>query len=171
MKWLCKISILLNILLILGIVVFLNIERKSPVTLGNMPDDFDFVVKINSNSYQINTYESILTKNLDWDKDTTISFHVTMDMKNEIFDYLKKIDIYKYPENYAPTSTLIALPSLTYYFEFTAEDQKTIINWEENTASETRDARRLRKLFHKIHDYIYQDERVKNLPETERLFL
>jgi len=171
MKWLFKISALLNILLILGIVVVLNIERKSPVTLGDMPDDFDFIVKINSKSYQINTYENTLTKAIDWDMDTTISFHMSLEMKNEIYEYLKRIDIYKYPENFAPTSTIIELPSWTYFLEFTIEGLTKTVNWEENTASESIDARRLRQLFHKINKYIYQDERVKDLPETKRLFL
>jgi hypothetical protein len=44
------------------------------------------------------------------------------------------------------------------------------INWQENTESEIKDARELRKLFIEIQKYLENDDIIKELPESKRAF-
>jgi hypothetical protein len=171
MKWKLRISIVLNIILILWIIVLYALDNLTTNSLGEYSKDFDFKVKLQSNSYVINTYDNTLTKQLTWHKDTTIRYTIDLKYKKEIFDYLKKIDIYKYPSNYAPTSIVREYPSFNYYIQFTSKGVTRTIDWRENTCSETMDAKRLLKLFEKIQKIIDEDPRVKNLPEDNRAFL
>lgn len=171
MKWKFRISIVLNIILIFLIIVLYGLDNLTSNSLGEYTNDFNFKVKLESNSYVVNTYTNTLTKQLTWHKDTTIRFTIDPKLKRDIFDYLKKIDIYKYPSKYAPTSIIHELPSFCYYIQLTSNGVTRTIDWRENTCSETRDAKKLLKLFEKIQEYIDKDPRVKDLPASSRAFL
>ena len=45
------------------------------------------------------------------------------------------------------------------------------INWQENTESEIKDSKELRKLFFEIQNILENDDLVKKLPESKRTFL
>jgi len=81
------------------------------------------------------------------------------------------MDIFKYPTNYAPTSTISISPSLSYNFEFTMNSITSKINWKENTNSENRNAKKLRNLFEEIGEYIVENKEVKSLPKDSRVFM
>ena len=165
-----NIKILIGILAI-GLIGVLGCERRSSNYPDSMPNDFNFISNIEDNSYILNTYTNKLTKTIDWEQDTTIAYQLPFKEKQKIYALLKQIDIYKYPENYAPVSTINVSPTFSYHFEFTLNEVDYKINWKENTESEIRDARRLRKLFFEIRNMIEKDEEVRNLPESKRVFL
>ena len=166
-----KIIILLIVLLSLTTIVFLGYERRRASYEKLMPVDFNFSATIDFDTYTIDTYNNSLLKQFDWERDTLITFHVKKEFKEKIYGILRDIDIYKYPRNFAPTSTIGRLPSSSYHFKFTIDSITYSIDWVENTYSEIKDAKKLRTLFMEIRDYIEQDERVKDLPEDERAFL
>lgn len=155
---------------IIGLVIISGCERKStkyPVTMSN---DFNFISNIADSSYVLDTYRDKLTKKIDWALDTTISYQLSVAEKQRIYKILKQIDIYKYPQNYNPTSTVKVFPSFSYQFEFTLNGVGYKINWKENTESDTKDAKELRNLFLEIQIIIEKDSIVKKLPESKRAF-
>ena len=161
----------LFVLLASGLVVLFGCERRSTNYSDTMPSDFNFILSIAENSYILDTYNGKLTKAIDWELDTTISYQFSTDQKQKIYELLNKIDIYKYPENYAPISTVDVSPTFSYRFEFTINGVDHKINWKENTESEVKDARELRKLFFEIQTILEKDNLIRELPESKRVFL
>lgn len=163
-------SIFISLLLIIDIFA-LFIKPISPVQLPKkMPQNFNFIAVIGFESYTINTYENTLTKQYQWDVDTTIKVEIEESFKKEIYDYLRKIDIFRYPANYAPISYISVSPSFEYYLKFTADSIEFVIDWTENTCSDSKDAKQLSKLFEKFAKYIEKLDKEMKLPESERCF-
>lgn len=154
----------------IAVVIILGYERKSTTYDKKMPDNFNFLAKVHNNTYTLDTYNNELIKKINWNKDTTIKFIVSDKFRVEIYNRLRDIDIYKYPKNYAPTSTVKVSPSFSYYLKYTIDSTTNIINWDLNTESEKKDAKQLRKLFDKIYNYLEQNEKIKRLPDDRRAF-
>lgn len=169
-KRICCILLILSALVFIG---YMGFERTCGQYKDEMPADFNFQANIITDSYVLDTYKNTLTKAIDWEKDTTVAFIVSKEFKESIYKLFKKIDICKYPCNYGPTSTIQILPSHSYKLKYIMDSDSIVgeINWEENTYSETKDAKRLRSVFEKIEEYIEQSDVVKTLPEDERAFL
>ena len=167
MKWKYRISIILNIVLLLWILLQYVINNLTTNSLGEYSKDFNFIIKLANSAYTINTYNNTLIKQLDWHKDTVIKYEVTNKLKMEIFDKLKKIDIYKYPDHYAPTSLIRESPSMSYFLQYTVNGNTRIVDWKENTESETKEAQHLRELFDKLLNEIERDNRVKSFPDSK----
>lgn len=154
-------------LLSFTLIVFFGIEKRSSFNFEKeMPIDFNFLAKVDFDSYTLDTYNNSLIKEIDWKKDTLINFPVDKDFKEKIYSILRNIDINKYPDNYAPASKISISPSSTFYFKFTTDSITRELNWETNTESETNDAKKLRSLFKTILDFLEQDKTVKTLPES-----
>ena len=167
-----KVVVLLIVLISLILIVFFGYKKTTGVNYKKeMTTDFNFLAKVYHDTYTIDTYSNTLTKLIDWESDTIITFHVSNEFREKIYHILRDIDIYKYPKNYAPTSTIRVSPSSSYYLKFTIDSDTTVINWTENTESEKKDAKKLRYLFSTIYDYLEQDERIKALPDSKRAFL
>lgn len=158
-------------LVIIGLVIISGCERRSTKYPKTMSNDFNFISNIADSSYVLDTYKDRLTKKIDWALDTTISYQLSIAEKQRVYKILKEIDIYKYPENYNPTSTVEVFPSFSYQFEFTLNGVDYKINWKENTESDTKDAKELRNLFLEIQNMIEKDSKVKKLPKSKRAFL
>ncbi|WP_047450896.1 hypothetical protein [Alistipes sp. ZOR0009] len=167
MKWKYRISIILNVILIVWIIVQYGINNLSTDSLGQYSNDFDFIIKLDNNAYTINTYKNTLTKQLDWHRDTVISYEVPSKLKKDVFDKLKKIDIFKYPEHYSPTSLVREFPSMSYFIQYTVNGNTRIVDWKENTESETTEAEHLRDLFDRLLKELESDNRIKNLPDSK----
>lgn len=157
--------------LAVGLIVLSSCGSISTSYSETMPNDFNFISNIADSSYVLDTYNDKLTKVIDWNLDTTISYQFPINEKQKIYKLLTKIDIYKYPENFAPTSTIKVSPAFSYRFKFTMQGVDYKINWQENTESEIKDSRELRKLFFEIQKIIENDDLVKELPESKRAFL
>ena len=167
-----KIVVLLIVLLSLIFIFLFGIEKRSGFSYDKkMPADFNFSAKVEFDTYTLDTYNNSLIKIIDWENDTLIAFQLTNDFKEKIFNILREIDINKYPENYAPTSTIEISPSSNYYFKYTINSRTRELKWVENTESETKDAKKLRSLFKTILDFLKQDKIVKTLPESKRGYL
>lgn len=158
-------------LIVIVLVIVFGCDLRSTKYPATMPKDFNFISNIADSSYVLDTYKDKLTKTIDWELDTTIAFVLPLYEKQKIYNILKVIDIYKYSENYAPTSTVQVSPTFSYQFEFTLNGIDYKINWKENTESETKDAKELRNLFREIQNDIEKDGQVKKLPESKRGFL
>ncbi|NOU48505.1 MAG: hypothetical protein HOO86_15805 [Bacteroidales bacterium] len=158
-------------LLLIGLVIIFGCIRRSTNYPETMPNDFNFISNIANSSYILDTYNNKLTKTIDWKLDTTIAFELSLSEKQKIYKILKEIDIYKYPGNYTPVSKVKVFPTLSYQFEFTLNRVDYKINWNENTESDTKDAKELRNLFLEIQNKIEKSDRVKELPESKRAFL
>lgn len=156
---------------IIGLIIIFGCEQRLTNYPDIMPNDFNFISNIADSSYILDTYNDKLTKTIDWDIDTTISYKIPFTEKQKIYEILKKIDIFKYPENYAPTSKKDVSPSFSYRFDFTMNGIDYKINWKENTESEIKDARELRKLFIEIQKNLENDDIIKELPKSKRAFL
>lgn len=160
----------IGLLVILLVIVF-GCDRRSTNYPETMPNDFNFISNIAESSYILDTYKDKLTKTIDWELDTTISYQLSLAEKQNIYSILKEIDIYHYPQNYNPTTRVRVRPSFSYQFEFTLNGVDYKINWKENTESDTWDAKKLRKLFREIKNTLEKDDQVKKLPEDKRAFL
>jgi hypothetical protein len=158
-------------LLVIVLVIVFGCDRRSTNYPETMPNDFNFISNIADSSYVLDTYKAKLTKKIDWELDTAISYRLSLAEKQKIYTILKEIDIYRYPPNYAPTTRVRLRPSFSYQFEFTLNGGDYKINWKENTESETKDAKELRNLFREIQSDIEKDSQVKKLPESKRGFL
>ena len=136
-----------------------------------MPSDFNFEIQLDSKLYVINGYNNTLSKGFDWDRDTTISFDIGEVLKEKVYSALVKLDINKYPENYAPTTTTRIYPSFEYSVVYTISGITKSVSWTENTESNEKEAKALRKFFNSISEELIGNEKVQNLPKTNRLAL
>ena len=166
-----KIFISLGILLAISIIVILNTKRvmKSYGYPEKMPKDFNFIVKLNSDEYCINSYDNTFSKSINWDKDTIINYKVSDSEKRRIYQLIKEYNIIKYPNYFTPSTHIIVSPSFDHYFKCTFDSINFEINWEFNTESEEKEAKLLRDFLYKIFDNILKEKQIKNLPETKRI--
>jgi hypothetical protein len=166
-----KANLIFNCLLIVGLALMLDCVQQNSKYPSNMPEDFNFIAEIKSNTFVVDTYKNTLTKSIDWDKDTVISFEFPQYEKVKVFNILKEINILNYPKNFSPKSTIRIFPGFLYRFKFTMKSIEYEVDWKVNTESEVPDAKELKKLFEDIMLYIEKDQRVKNLPESKRVFM
>ncbi len=166
--WIIIIAISIVIIQTIVFLGLMGFEQRRTTYPANMPKDFNFIASLWTDSYRINTYIDSLRKAITWENDTMIALHLTQEEKELIYKTITKIDIYKYPENYAPTSTISETPSFTFFIKMTMNNIDHSINWTENTESETSDAKRLRELFKLITEQIEKHKETKELPKSER---
>jgi len=166
-----------NILITIGILLFVFLiiifsYKKVMFTYEypeEMPSDFDFVAKVESSEYVIDTYNNTFSKSLNWDKDTIIHYNISDNEKKRIYNLVKENDIIKYPNYFAPPTHYKIMPSFDYYFKCTFNSINVEINWEYNTESEDKEAKQLRGFIHSIFDNILIEEQIENLPNSERI--
>jgi hypothetical protein len=90
--WLKKrICCILLFLSVLTFIVYLNLEWTCGQYEDEMPTDFNFQVNIATDSYILDTYKNTLTKATDWEEDTTITFTVSKEFKESVYDLFKRI--------------------------------------------------------------------------------
>ena len=131
--------------------------------------NFNFIAKLNSSEYVLNTYNNTFSKGLTWEKDTIINFKISNEEKIRIYNLMKEINIVEYPNYYAPPTHIRVSPSFDFYFKCSFEAINIEINWEFNIESEIEKAVKLRKFLHSIFENILNDPKIKNLPESERI--
>jgi hypothetical protein len=165
--------VLISSILFLTLIIFIvfNIKSVSTSYPDQIPNDFDFEIQLDSKLYVVNSYQNTLSKGLNWDYDTIISFQVTKEWKEEIYNKLVKMDISKYPENYAPTTTKRVYPSFEYSIVYTLNGATNTINWIENTDSNEKEAKALRSFFESVYKDLIAHKDVQDLPESERITL
>jgi len=168
-----KIFIAIGILLAISIIVILNTKRvmTSYEYPEEMPSDFNFVANVESSKYVLDTYNNVFSKSLNWSKDTIIHYKISEIEKRRIYNLIKENDIIKYPNYFAPPTHVSVMPSFDYYFKCTFDSINVEINWEYNTESEEKEAKQLRDFIYSTFDSILTEERIKNLPESERTSL
>jgi hypothetical protein len=166
-----KIFIAVGILLVVSIVVILNTKRvmTSYEYPEKMPKDFNFIVKLNSNEYCINTYDNTFSKSINWDKDTIKNYKISDSDKRRVYQLIKEYNIIKYPNYFTPPTHINVSPSFDYYFKSTFDSINVEINWKFNTESKEKEAILLKDFLYRIFDNILKEEQIKNLPETVRL--
>lgn len=169
--WIKVGAITIVIIQTIALVIVLFVETRVTPYSDEMPEDFNFTASLWTDSYTIDTYENRYTKALDWEVDTVIPLTLTREEKELIYKTIIDIDIYRYPDNYAPVSTNFISPSFTFFIKMTIDGYDLSINWEENTHSETKSAKRLRKLFEEIKELLEKHNEVKDLPESNRIFI
>ena len=157
-------------LLVIGLIIVFGCDLRSTKYPKTMPNDFNFNSNIADSSYILDTYKDKLTKKIDWKLDTTISYRLALAEKQKNYMILKGIDIYHYPQFYTPKTKVRVRPSFSYQFEFTLNGVDYKIHWKENTESDTKYSKELRKLFREIKNTIEKDDQVRNLPEDKRAF-
>ena len=119
----------------------------------------------------VNTYNKTYTQALDWDNDTTIMFKFSEKEMNEIFRLIKKYEIDHYPELFIPTTSRFQSPQDSFFLEYQYDNITKKVLWDINGLSQTRDAKKLRKIFNRIISYVQKDERIRNLPDSKRAYL
>ena len=166
-----KTLIYLGLLLIILIVIVLNIKKTmySFEYPEKIPKDFNFIAKITSGKYSINTYNNTFSKSINWDKDTVLYYKINDNEKRRIYDLIKEYNIIRYPNYFTPPTHRRIMPSFDYYFKCTFDSINVEINWEYNTESEEKKAQQLRDFLFQIFENILEEERIKNLPKTERI--
>ena len=133
-----------------------------------VPEDFNFIAKINYTDLILDTYKNEFSKGITWEKDTVISYKLSNSEKQRIYELMKKIDIVNYPNYFAPKTNWIIHPSNTYYFKCEFDSVKVEVRWVYHTDSETEDAIKFRNFMYSIFENILQEEEIKKLPETYR---
>ena len=168
-----KIFISVGIFLVISIIVILNTKTvmNSFEYPEKMPEDFNFIVKLNSNEYCINTYDNTFSKSINWDKDTIINYRISNSEKKRIYKLIKEYNIIKYPNYFTPSTHIKVSPSFDYYFKSTFDSINVEINWKFNTESKEKEATQLMDFLYRIFDNILKEEQIKKLPETKRISL
>jgi len=164
------INIIFDLILLLVFIVVLfskkhYTEFKYP---ENTPENFNFIAKINSSDFIIDTYKNELTKGIEWDRDTVIYYKLKNSEKEKVYELIKSIDIINYPNYYVPKTHRVILPSDDYYFKCTFNNIECEIKWYENTDSEAVRANKLKSFLNVIFEKIQKDEKVKKLPKSNR---
>lgn len=134
-----------------------------------MPEDFNFIAKINSQEYTINTFDNEFRKSLQWGKDTVIEFKINEFEKRRIYQLIKDYDIVKYPNYFTPPTHVKIDPNFNHYFKTTFDSINVEINWEFNTESEESEAKKLNEFFFEVFKNILENEQIKQLPKSERV--
>ena len=159
-------------ILLFALLIFIIGHKRMMFTYKypkEMPSDFNFVAKVESNKYVIDTYNNTLSKSINWDKDTIIHYEISESDKRRIFNLLKENDIIKYPNYFTPPTHYQIMPSFDYFFKCTFDSINVEINWEFNTESEEKEAKKLRVFLYQIFDNILENEQIKKLPKSKRV--
>lgn len=157
----------------LYVCVYLAVVMLSSCTclkkIEKMPPDFDFIAQYGiADENTINTFNNTFTKRINWDKDTTISLHYARMEKEKVYQKIKSYTLEELPIYFVPESNIVISPSPTYYLKFRMNGTFYEVIWETNTFSEERRAKRLRKVFSQIKNYLNKQEIITNLPDDER---
>lgn len=90
--------------------------------------------------------------------------------KEKIYQSLKDIDVFGYPEDFEPPTSTLVLPSSDFYLEVEINGVSKKINWEQNVYSSTKRAKRLRRVFDLLDDMLDASAAIQALPKDERMF-
>ncbi len=135
------------------------------------PEDFNFIAIWRFEGKVIDSSQGVFQQALSFDSDTTISFNFTGSQKEKIFQNLKGIDVFGYPEDFEPPTSTFVLPASNFYLEVEINGVRRKINWEENIYSSTEKAIRLRGFFELLDKLLEAHPKIQELPEDDRLFL
>lgn len=135
---------------------------------NEIPDDFDFIIKYGIEAKnQLNTFEGTFTKDLIAAGTITTKLKLTdMDMQT-VYQEMQKIDIFSYPENFAPSSNMFVTPHETYYIKVKSNGRVKEILWKDENLSEDSRAVQLRDTINIIKELIENKPEYRKLPEPE----
>ena len=144
-------------------------------TIVPMADNFFFVFKDYScGTIPLNvldTKNSVLIHTpLEETESTTISFHLTEDEKNEVFQKIMFIDFFSYPSDFVIPDKYISItetPTTSYELSVTNGAETNTVHWTTGglAQSEYEKANQLWALFRFIVSIIYNHPEYKQLPE------
>ncbi len=134
-------------------------------------DDFNF--KLNFNTYgkdQIDTYKGTFTKDLVMDGTKTIEFKIPDNVKNNIYNLMKDINIMSFPDT-LEVKGMGVTPSCDYKLTVTINGKTKTIVWNEGFYADMTDNLpkanvNFLKLVKHISDYIYSTDEYKNMPKA-----
>jgi hypothetical protein len=94
----------------------------------------------------------------------TIALKFSQEELVEIYGMMRDINIMDYPSNFKEYSNIRRKPFETYRITIQIGEKQKVIFWEDEQASKTEKANKLRNLFKKIHEVISLKEEYKSLP-------
>ncbi|MCE7995747.1 MAG: hypothetical protein HEP71_27455 [Roseivirga sp.] len=136
----------------------------------DLPEDFEFKAIWHFEGSVIDSSEGTFRQAISYDSDTTISFTLTKTQKAKIYQIVKDIDVFGYPEDFEPPTTMEVLPSSGFYLEVQIRGVRKRINWKENVYSSTKRAKRLRHFFDHLDELLDASAEIQALPKDDRAF-
>ena len=165
MNMLKKIMVLFLIAFTLGGCNLVVSKNQLPVT---KPKDFNFVYNYGINAKnQLDTVKGQYTKDMIMDPSVTTNLILTDEEINSIYLEMRKINIWNFSENLNSKSNQRITPFQAYSIKIVVDGKEKIIDWEDKSVSESKDAVKLRKLFEKIEEIICNKEEYKKLPPAK----
>lgn len=137
-----------------------------------MPSDFNFVLNYGVNAKnQLDTLKGTYTKDMVTETSVTTALKFSDEKMNEIYSSMRKINILNYPDNFSPKSNMRQTPFKTYSIKIIVNGKEKNIYWEDENASNSKDAVQLRDLLNAIHKIVSGKEEYKKLPKPKAGYL
>lgn len=131
-----------------------------------LPSDFKLIFKYGVEGRNIlDTFNGKFTKDMVVDPPIIIDLSLTKEEKQIIYNKMKEIDIFSYPQTFDPVSNMQVTPYQSYYFKVIANNITKEIEWDDKHASGDDRAIKLRELIDIIKVMIYDKDEYKKLPQ------
>lgn len=138
----------------------------------DMPKTFGFIFRYGVDAKNVlNTFEHKYIKDMVVDPQITIDLQLTNKQMVSIYQKLREIDFFNYPEDYNPEGSGGITPFSTFEFEVKAGKLSKKIHWDDVHLSKTRDAKKMRELIGLIIKMIEDSPEYKKLPEPRGGYL
>lgn len=139
--------------------------RDSVPLKEGLPNDFGMVFQYGGDAKnKLDTFNGKYTKDLILDPNITVDFKLTKRQLQIIYNKMKEIGFFDYPDNYIPNSNSYVTPFQTYYFKVMANNSMKELRWEDKHFSEDVKAKNLRELIQLITIMIQDSPEYKTLP-------
>lgn len=167
-----KRNILLCVLLLIFMFVGCSFKQNENKLPTSKPNDFNFVFNYGIGAKnQINTLEGTYTKDMVVESSITTNLNLSDEEMNTIFSEMKRINILNYPDNFNPKSDMKTTPYNTFTIKIYFDKKEKSINWNDENASDSKEAEYLRAVFKKIISITENKEEYKKLPKAKGGYL
>ncbi len=138
---------------------------------SKQPSNFAFVFKYGFFPPRnvLNTYSGQFTRDMAFDRDTIVSFHLEENQMDSIYQKMVDIDVFNYPDEYIPDKGNGVSPSHSYYFKITAGDKEKQLWWREGLYSNNPKSKQLYELIHLIERMITGNKQYPELPQSQHM--
>ncbi len=140
-------------------------------------EGFNFIFKYGvTGRNTLDTFEGTFTKDMVTDPAITISFNLTAEEMDSIYQKMVEIDFFNYPDKFSITVPEGELktevtPYATYYFKVAYDGNIKELLWDDKYTNSDAQADKLKELIHLIRDIIELKPEYQVLPEPTSGYL
>ena len=160
--------IFLCMFIIGALLVVCNLTSTKNKLPSTKPKDFNFVFSYGVGSRnRLDTIKGQYTKDMVTEPSISTNLKLSNEEMNTIYSEMRNINILDYSKNFKPKNNKKQTPFYTYYIKIIADGMEKNISWDDENASQSKEAVQLRGLFKKIQEIIESKEEFKKLPKAK----